>query len=52
MKNFWKIKEVRILSVYFLTKKSLNWIFNSRLTTIQDHLKCRINMIKGMQNPE
>jgi hypothetical protein len=44
-------KPIRILSLIFLKRYSLTYIFNSRVTNFQGHIKYRYRMIEALRNP-
>lgn len=45
-------KATRILSGIFLKRHSLSYIFNSRVTNFQGHIKYRYRLIEALREPK
>lgn len=45
-------REMRVISTAFLRKYAFNWIFNSRITDRECHLKYRRSLSKLIQKPD
>jgi len=49
--NFCYAREMRTLSIYFLKKASLSYIFGSRISHHEGHIKYRRRLIEAIKNP-
>ena len=45
-------REIRTISCVFLRKYGFSWVFNSRITDFQSHLKYRSILLRFISKPE